>query len=121
MTAPPGQARASQLELPYLIVVATGEFPGIGQAQVVFDTLTLSAQQRARYAEVREVLDLAVATQKAFYSEKRAPFTVRQVPASAISSLLTLEPKHALEQASRHRFFALLSAIPEADIMTALA
>ena len=99
-----------------IVLLATGRFAGIGPAHVLYDCLTLSVRDAARYAEVRELLDLAVASKKCFFSEARA-FATCTLPAKhAIAELRALKAEQLLTHASRKTFFALLSDLSEADI-----
>lgn len=116
-SALPDVAAASGEETPHLMLLAQGEFPGIGAAQVVFDSLSLTPSSQSRYSEVRTLLNLAVASRKAFFSDTRAPRTAHLAPGDAVAELQKLAPGQKLEHSTRPRFFALLSPIPEPDIM----
>jgi hypothetical protein len=99
-----------------LVVVARGRFAGIGPADVVYDALTLSVDEPARYAEVRELLDLAVSSRKCYFSETLAAPTGHLAPGAALAHLRGAGAAHLLTHQSRPAFFALLSAVREADI-----
>lgn len=99
-----------------IVLLATGRFAGIGPAQVVFDCLTLSVRDAARYAEVRELLDLAVASKKCFFSEARAVATSSLSATHAIAELRGLQAEQLLTHATRKTFFTLLSDLSEVDI-----
>lgn len=105
---------------PALVLLADGRFPGIGPAAAIYDCLTLSLDAPARYAEVRELLDLAVASRKCSFSETLARPTSELAPRHAIGLLRTLGPLAPLTHQSRPALFAMLSAIGEADISAAL-
>lgn len=99
-----------------LVLLGMGKFAGIGPANVVFDALTLSVDSQARYAEVRELLDLAMSSGKCFFSEMRAPATAGLSPQEAVDLLCGLEPVHPLTHQNRKTFFALLSDLTEVEI-----
>ncbi|QYF95321.1 hypothetical protein KY495_09290 [Massilia sp. PAMC28688] len=99
-----------------VIVVARGRFAGIGPAEVVYDALTLSVGEQARYAEMRELLDLAVASKKCYVSSKPASASAHLPPEQAIALLRGQGASELLTHHSRPAFFALLSDVREADI-----
>ncbi|MCW2240701.1 hypothetical protein [Azospirillum canadense] len=80
----------------------------------VFDGLFLTAQRRARYAEVRDLLDALQDTGKASFADERAPFTAARSPEAACRTLFSLGPVQALTSASRAQYFTYLSTLPEA-------
>lgn len=84
-------------------------------AYVIFDGLFLTAQRRPRYLEVREVLDTAINSNKAYFITQAAPFTSSWNPIDAVSQLKYLPTQH-LTPESRGTFFSLLSDYPESEM-----
>lgn len=109
-------AGAAAPEAPAIVLLATGRFAGIGPAHVVYDALTLNVIDAARYAELRELLDLAVSSGKSFFSHSRAPTTCTMAAKQAISTLRMLRATNQLTHQSLSECFALLSALSEVEI-----
>lgn len=103
-------------ERPSLVLLASGRFPGIGPAEAIYDGLTLSIDTPAHYAEVRELLDLAVASRKCAFSATLAPPTAHLPPREAIAALRALDTLQPLTHQSRPVLFSLLSTVGEAEI-----
>lgn len=81
-------------------------------AYVIFDGLFLTAQRYPRYKEVKEVLDAAVISDKAYFINIPVPFTSTWGPVGAVDQLLPL-PRQELTPDSRKNFFKLLCNISE--------
>lgn len=81
-------------------------------AYVIFDGLFLTAQRYPRYKEVKEVLDVAMTSDKTYFIEVPVPFTSSWGPVGAIDQLLPL-PRQKLTQDSRRNFFSLLCNLTE--------
>ncbi len=91
-----------------ILLVELQEF----NAYVIFDGLFLTAQRYPRYREVKEVLDAAVNSDKAYFIDIPVPFTSTWGPVGAIDQLLPL-PRQKLTSDSRRKFFSLLCNLTE--------
>ena len=58
--------------LPLVVALAKYIIPHVASVLVVFDGVCLTAVRSARYGEVRELLDVAIASDKVYYSGQRA-------------------------------------------------
>ncbi len=106
---------AAEANLPEVAALAIGTFAG-AKVAVVFDGAFLSAARYPRYSEVRELLDAAVASEKVYFTERRAPFTSQKNNIDALATLHSLGPFEKLTTTSRSRYFSLLSNVSEAEI-----
>lgn len=102
-----------ETNLPLVAALAEFKIPGVAPFYVVFDGLFLTAARQSRYFEVRDLLDASIASGKAFFAQKRAPFTSELSPEEAAQKLLQIAPVVALTNANRSVYFGLLSCLPE--------
>lgn len=111
----PGPNDGSDANLPLVAALAEFVLPGVKQIiDVVFDGLFLTAARDPRRYEVKQLLDAAIASNKAYYCTSTVPFTSSLSPDQAAGKLKTAQPLNQLDAATRTRYFALLSAAPEA-------
>lgn len=103
--------------LPLVVALAKYIIPHVDSVFVVFDGPFLTAARYPRYLEVRDLLDVAVASDKIFYSERRAPLTSEMTPDQAVSTLIELGPIKPLTANSRADYFALLSNFTEEQLV----
>jgi len=103
--------------LPLVVALAKYIIPHVDSVLVVFDGVFLTAARSARYGEVRELLDVAIASDKVYYSGQRAPLTSEMTPDQAVSTLLHLGPIHPLTSETRADYFSLLSNLTEAELV----
>ena len=103
--------------LPLVVALAKYIIPHVDSVLVVFDGVFLTAARSARYGEVRELLDVAIASDKVYYSGQRAPLTSEMTPDQAVSTLLHLGPIQPLTSESRADYFSLLSNLTEAELV----
>lgn len=106
---------AAEANLPEVAALAFGTFAG-AEVAVVFDGAFLSAARYPRYSEVRLLLDAAVASDKVFFTERRAPFTSQKTNIDALATLHSLGAFEKLTTTSRSRYFSLLSNVTEAEL-----
>lgn len=99
--------------LPLVAALVEIKASDIPPMYVVFDGLFLTAARAPRYSEVRELLDAAVATGKAFFGGDPVPFTSSSPAEEAVATLLSSGELLPLDAATRPRYFALLSSVPE--------
>lgn len=100
-----------ETNLPLMGAIAIVELEGFN-AYVIFDGLFLTAQRYPRYKEVKEVLDAAVASGKAYFITQSVPFTSSWGPVGAVDQLIHL-PRQELTTETRKSFFGLLCNISE--------
>ncbi|WP_288402288.1 hypothetical protein [uncultured Acinetobacter sp.] len=100
-----------ETNLPLMGAIAIVELEGFN-VYVIFDGLFLTAQRYPRYKEVREILDIAVASNKAYFICQPVPFTSSWGPVGAVDQLIHL-PRQELSAETRKSFFSLLCSIPE--------
>ncbi|MGC0293079.1 hypothetical protein ACPIMS_18545 [Acinetobacter baumannii] len=91
-----------------IVLVELEEF----NAYVIFDGLFLTAQRYPRYREVKEVLDAAVTSDKAYFINIPVPFTSSWGPVGAVDQLIHL-PREKLTSESRRNYFNLLCNLTE--------
>lgn len=103
--------------LPLVVALAKYIIPHVDSVLVVFDGVFLTAARSARYGEVRELLDVAIASDKVYYSGQRAPLSSEMTPDQAVSTLLHLGPIQPLTSESRADYFSLLSNLTEAELV----
>lgn len=108
--------RISRHNLPSSVAVVEFILPGIGELHVIYDNCFLKAKRHERYRELSAVLDVAVASGRAFYSTNRAPFTMLKNPEEAYSDLKTVGPIFELTIESRPKYFAMLSIMTECHL-----
>src|SRR5471032_3384 len=106
---------AAEANLQEVAALAFGTFAG-AEVAVVFDGAFLSAARYPRYSEVRLLLDAAVASDKVFFTERRAPFTSKKTNIDALGTLHNLGAFEKLTTTSRSRYFSLLSNLTEAEL-----
>lgn len=100
--------------LPLVAALAEYKLPGVSDPlYVVFDGLFLTAARDSRYFEVRDLLDVAIASGKAFVAMRRAPFTSRLTPDEAAEILWQIGPVSPLTGETRATYFRLLSGVSE--------
>lgn len=106
-----------ETNLPLLAAMAEYKLPGVSEPlYVVFDGLFLTAARIPRYLEVRDLLDVAIASGKVFFDKVRAPFTSSLTPDAAAECLGNLGPVSALTGETRASYFRLLSNVSESDL-----
>lgn len=93
-----------------LVELKAGDVPPM---YVVFDGLFLTAARPPRYGEVRQLLDTAIATGKAFYGAEPVSFTSGLLAEEAAITLISSGELRPLNSASRAHYFSLLSASGE--------
>lgn len=103
--------------LPLVVALAKYIIPHVDSVFVVFDGVFLTAARYPRYGEVRELLDVAVASDKVYYSGQRAPLTSEMTPDEAVSTLIELGPIQPLTVDSRANYFSLLSSFTESELV----
>lgn len=102
--------------LPLVAALVEIKPAGIPPLYVVFDGLFLTAVRLPRYGEVRQLLDSAEASGKAFYCPQRVPFTSGCLAEEAARIMLECADPLPLDASGRPRYFALLSNVPEASL-----
>lgn len=107
------KADGPETNLPLVVALAKYKIPGITDVYVLFDGLFLTASRSPRVGEVRRLLDLALASRKAYVSSVNAPFTSKLEAIDAVKLLLNLGPCVPLTTSSRKMYFAQLSKISE--------
>jgi hypothetical protein len=105
----------SESNLPLVVALAEFNIPGVAPIYVVFDGPFLTAARRPRYLEVRELLDTAIESGKAFFSQQRVPFTSTLSAEGAAQELLKVGPIVQLTSVNRAVYFQLLSPLTEAS------
>lgn len=105
-----------ETNLPLMGAIATVNLPGLREFYVLFDGQFLTAQRKSCYYEVKEVLDIAIQSDKASYIQLPVPFTSQLEPSDAVK-LLSQFPRLKLNEAYRHLFFQLLSDLSESDYL----
>ncbi|RMT61583.1 hypothetical protein ALP43_200000 [Pseudomonas azotoformans] len=103
--------------LPLVVALAKYIIPHVDSVLVVFDGVFLTAARSARYGEGRELLYLAVASDKVYYSGQRAPLTNEMTPDEAVSTLTNLGSIQPLTVESRAEYFSLLSNFTEDELV----
>ena len=103
--------------LPLVVALAKYIIPHVDSVLVVFDGVFLTAARSARYGEVRELLDVAIASDKVYYSGQRAPLTGEMTPDQAVSTLINLGSIQPLTVESRAEYFSLLSNFTEDELV----
>lgn len=103
--------------LPLVVALAKYIIPHVDSVFVVFDGVFLTAARYPRYGEVRDLLDVAVASDKVYYSGRRAPLTSEMTPDEAVSTLIGLGPIQPLTVDSRANYFSLLSSFTEEELV----
>lgn len=101
--------------LPEVAALAIGTFAG-AELTAVFDGAFLSAARYQRYSEVKTLLDVAVASGKAYFATTRAPFTSKKSAVDAATALQSLSPYVKLTATSRSQYFDLLSNVTETEM-----
>lgn len=101
--------------LPLVAALAKYTIPGITDVYVLFDGMILSAARRPRYLEVRELLDVAEKSGKAFFFPGQAPFTAAKDAHTAVQTLLGLGNVLAFNEDTRAQYFSHLCSISEAN------
>lgn len=107
------QSDGPETNLPLVAALAEFKIPGGSPLYVVFDGLFLTAARHPRYLEVRALLDASIASDRAFFSQTRVPFTSTLSPEEAAQTLLQIAPVVELTNANRSVYFGLLSSLPE--------
>ena len=107
-----GDSDGPDSNLPLVAAVVVYEIPGVEPLSIVFDGPFLTAVRGPRYSEVRQLLDAAVNSERAYFSETRCPFT-SSLSAQGAASLLAALPPVVLTATSRPIYFSLLSTVPE--------
>ncbi len=102
-----------ETNLPLVSALAKYSIPGINDIYVVFDGIFLTAARRPRYLEVKELLDVAVHSEKVSFFEDNIQFTSALDPVSAANTMLNFKPTRLLSSATRAQYFSLLSHISE--------
>jgi hypothetical protein len=99
----------------FVTALAEMDIHGIDQVGIVFDGIFLTAASAARYYEVRQLLDVAQASNKVFFGEERVPFTSAMDPADAANELgkLASRGSQKLTPDTRANYFSLLTTWPE--------
>lgn len=109
-------ADESEANLPLMYMLVKGFEPGQGHTFSVYDGLFLTAARRPRYLEIKELLDIACKSGKAYFSSLRAPYTYGLSPQNATHTLLELKDSfQPLTTQTRDQYFSMLSTIPEAE------
>ena len=103
--------------LPLVVALAKYIIPHVDSVLVVFDGAFLTAARPARYGEVRNLLDVAIASDKVYYSGQRAPLTSEMTPEEAVSTLINLDSIQPLTVESRAEYFSLLSNFTEDELI----
>ncbi|AHC33446.1 MULTISPECIES: hypothetical protein [unclassified Pseudomonas] len=103
--------------LPLVVALAKYIIPHVDSVLVIFDGVFLTAARSARYGEVRELLDVAIASDKVYYSGQRAPLTSEMTPDEAVSTLINLGSIQPLTVESRAEYFSLLSNFTEDELV----
>ncbi|MGE1153864.1 hypothetical protein [Pseudomonas kitaguniensis] len=103
--------------LPLVVALAKYIIPHVDSVMVVFDGVFLTAARYPRYGEVRNLLDVAVASDKVYYSRQRAPLTSEMTPDEAVSTLIDLGSIQPLTVESRAEYFSLLSNFTEDELI----
>ena len=103
--------------LPLVAALAKYIIPHVDSVLVIFDGVFLTAARSARYGEVRELLDVAIASDKVYYSGQRAPLTSEMTPDEAVSTLINLGSIQPLTVESRAEYFSLLSNFTEDELV----
>ncbi|WP_229999669.1 hypothetical protein, partial [Pseudomonas carnis] len=103
--------------LPLVVALAKYIIPHVDSVLVVFDGVFLTAARPPRYGEVRNLLDVAIASDKIYYSGQRAPLTSEMTPDQAVSTLINLGSIQPLTVESRAEYFSLLSNFTEDELV----
>ncbi|WP_198430910.1 hypothetical protein [Pseudomonas tolaasii] len=103
--------------LPLVVALAKYIIPHVDSVLVVFDGMFLTAARYPRYGEVRNLLDVAVTSDKVYYSGQRAPLTSEMTPDEAVSTLIDLGSIQPLTVESRAEYFSLLSNFTEDELV----
>lgn len=103
--------------LPLMAALVEYQIPGVEQITIVFDGLFLTAARYPRYREIRSVLDVAVLSNKSWFSKIRAPFTGSNTPEAAATTLgAHCNDLIQLTVTTRARYFSLLSNLTEIEL-----
>lgn len=103
-----------ETNLPLVAALAEYKLPGASDPlYMVFDGLFLTAARVPRYLEVRNLLDVAIASGKAFVAMQRVPFTSKLTPDEAAECLRHVGPVSPLTGETRATYFRLLSSVSE--------
>jgi hypothetical protein len=102
-----------ETNLPLLAAISTYEIPGVGPINVVFDGLTMTAERRPRYLEVKNLLDVAQRSSKVHFSTERIPFTSGLDPEIAAQRMLFNGRTVRLTETTRPQYFSQLCWIAE--------
>ncbi|QHC93036.1 hypothetical protein [Pseudomonas chlororaphis] len=103
--------------LPLVVALAKYIIPNVDSVFVVFDGVFLTAARYPRYLEVRDLLNVAEASDKVFYSELRAPITIGMTPDNAVATLSELGEIKPLTPNTRADYFSLLSSFTESQLV----
>lgn len=103
--------------LPLVVALAKYIIPHVDSVLVVFDGMFLTAARYPRYGEVCNLLDVAVTSDKVYYSGQRAPLTSEMTPDEAVSTLIDLGSIQPLTVESRAEYFSLLSNFTEDELV----
>ncbi|SCX35878.1 hypothetical protein [Agrobacterium rosae] len=110
------QAQASDgaaTNFPLMAALVDYRIPGISDmVSIVFDGVFLTAQRSPRAAEIRDVLDVAVANGHVVFGMESVPFTSSLSPEKAIGVLMSI-PTTELTEGSRPTFWSMLSSLSE--------
>lgn len=104
-----------ETNLPLVSALAELDLPGFKPLRLVFDGLILTAQRRSRYLEVRDLLDVAVASGKVYFSATTVPFTSTNTPDEAADVMQATGPQVLLDEQSRRQYFSMLSSVSEEE------
>lgn len=107
------QSDGPETNLPLVAALLEIRIPGVTPLNIVFDGLFLTAARQPRYFEVRSLLDAAINSGKAFFSQQRVPFTSSLGPEEASDVFLKSGPVVPLSTSSRSAYFSLLSSLSE--------
>lgn len=107
-----------ETNLPFIVAVATYKLLKEHTVRVVFDGMQLTAARLPRYGEVRQLLDAATVSNKAFFSPQSVKFTSNLPPAEAAQVLLSNAAPISLTTTSRSQFFKLLSGVSEQQLQS---
>jgi len=100
----------------FVAALAEYDIHGIDKVQIVFDRFFLAASSAARYYEVRQLLDVAQASNKVFFGEELVPFTFAMDPADAVNELGKVAARSSSQKLTpdtRASYFSLLTTWPE--------
>ena len=106
-----GESDRSDCNYRFVTALAEMDIHGIDQMGIVFDRMLLTAASAARYYDVRQLLDVAQASNKVFFGEERVPFTSAMDPADAANELgkVAARGSQRLTPDTRASYFSLLT------------